>query len=393
MTKEQPSGPSTRSLHGGRGRHPHGGLAPPLFPAAVNAFGSLEETIATFEGRREGTLYARFGHPTGLATESRLAALEGAEDAVLCSSGMAAVALTLSAVCRTGDHVLASLEQYGGVAELLRRVGADWGLQVDFLPLEALGDLGPRMRDTTRLVLLESPTNPLVRLVDFRALMAGLERAPHRPVLALDATLATPLGQDSLGAGFDLVLHSATKYLGGHDDLTAGVVLGSRDRTAPIRERRRMLGANCDPETAWLLDRGLMTLAIRWERQCANALELARRLEAHPKVTRVFHPGLPSHPHHELARRQMRAFGAILAFEVQGGFEAARRTFDRLQLIARAPSLGGVESMVLHPATSSHRSLSEAARREIGITDGLLRMSAGIEDVPDLWRDLEEALA
>lgn len=392
MTEEQPSGPSTRSLHGGRGRHPHGGLAPPLYPAAVYAFDSLEATIATFEGRREGSIYARFGHPTGEAAESRLAALERAETAVLCSSGMAAVALTLSAYCRTGDHVLASLEQYGGVAELIRKVGSDWGLTVDFLPLEALGDLGSRMRDTTRLVLAESPTNPLVRLVDFRALMAGLERAPHRPLLVLDATLATPLGQDSLGAGFDLVLHSATKYLGGHDDLTAGVILGSRERTEPVRERRRMLGANCDPETAWLLDRGMKTLAIRWERQCANALELARRLESHPKVVRVHHPGLASHPHHELARRQMRSFGAMLAFEVEGGLEIARRTYDRLQLIARAPSLGGVESMMLHPATSSHRSLSEEARREIGITDGLLRLSTGIEDMDDLWRDLARAL-
>jgi cystathionine beta-lyase/cystathionine gamma-synthase len=210
--------------------------------------------------------------------------------------------------------------------------------------------------------------------------------------VALDATLATPLGQDAIGAGFDLILHSATKYLGGHDDLVAGVVLGSRERLAPIRARRRITGTNCDPHTAWLLGRGLLTLALRWERQCANALELARRLDAHPSVPHVHYPGLPSHPHHELALRQMPEFGAILAFEAGPDLAAARRVHDAFRLVARAPSLGGVETQVLHPATASHRALSPEERAQVGISDGLLRLSVGIEEIEDLWIDLEQAL-
>jgi cystathionine beta-lyase/cystathionine gamma-synthase len=356
----------------------------------VGAFASHEETVDAFEGRRRAFLYARYGHPTGEVVEARLAALQRTESAVLCSSGMAALSLTILALCGRGDHLIASPEHYGGTTELLREVVAGWGIEVELVPLGELGALGPRLRENTRLILVESPTNPLLRLVDLDQLFAGL--GTPRPPVALDATLATPLGQDAAGAGCDLILHSATKYLGGHDDLTAGVVLGPESLVGPIRERRRIVGATCEPYTAWLLERGLKTLAVRWERQCANAGWLAERLEAHPEVSRVFYPGLASHPHHKLARRQMTSFGAMLAFEVRGGLQAARRTYDRLALIARAPSLGGVESMILHPATASHRQLSPGERRTLGIADGVLRLSVGIEDREDLWADLEQAL-
>jgi len=247
------------------------------------------------------------------------------------------------------------------------------------------------VRANTRLIILESPSNPLMRLANFAELFGSFSGSA-RPLLVLDGTLGTPLGQRALSAGFDLVFHSATKYLGGHDDLTAGAVSGKKEFVDRLREKRRMMGAMCDPFCAWLLGRGLKTLAVRWERQCWNAGVLAERLEAHPRVSRVWHLSRPSHPDHELAKKQMRSFGALLAFEIAGGLDAARRAYDRFGLIARAPSLGGVESMSLHPVTSSHRQLSLDERKAVGISDGLLRLSVGIEDVEDLWKDVSSAL-
>jgi cystathionine beta-lyase/cystathionine gamma-synthase len=354
-------------------------------------FPSFRDTVDTFEGKRKAFIYSRYGHRTGQAVEARLAALQGTEGAVLCSSGMAALTLVILSVCRSGDHLLASPEHYGGVSELLNGIASELGIEVEYVALDELGALGPRVRGTTRLVLVESPTNPLLRLVDLRALVSGL--GPSRPPVAVDATLATPLDPSPVAAGCDFIVHSATKYLGGHDDLTAGVVLGSEALLAPVRERRRVMGSLCEPQTAWLLDRGMKTLGVRWERQCASAAQLAERLTEHPAVARVHYPGLPTHPQHALARGQGTRFGALLAFEVKGGLEAAVRVYDRLELIARAPTFGGVESGVLHPATSSHRGLNAEAREALGIRDSLLRFSVGVEDVEDLWSDLLHALS
>ena len=389
MTLKKPSGLSTLSVHGGRDANQRD-LALPLFPSVVGVFDSLKESVDTFQGKQSGFIYARYSHPTGVAVESRVAALEGAEAAALFSSGMAAIGLCVLAFCRAGDHLLASSEQYGGTPEMLKEIAATHGIEVEFVSLEVQKNLKPRVRKNTRLVLLESPTNPLVNLVDLKQLFVGLGN-PH-PLVALDSTLASPIGQDALGAGCDLVIHSGTKYLGGHDDLTAGVVLGKQSLIDTVRNHRRIFGTNADPQVAWLLERGMKTLSVRWDRQCANAGFLAAKLEAHPLVARVFYPGLASHSHHELAKRQMPSFGAMLAFEVEGGHAAAERVFDRVALVARAPSLGGVESMMLHPTTSSHRTLTADEREEVGIRDGLLRMSAGIEDAEDLWKDLEQAL-
>jgi cystathionine beta-lyase/cystathionine gamma-synthase len=353
-------------------------------------FPTFRETVDTFEGQREAFIYSRYGHPTGKAVETRLAALQGTEAAVLCSSGMAALTLVILAACRSGDHLLASPDHYGGVSELLNDITAGLGITVEYVPLDALDSLGPRVRKNSRLVLIESPTNPLLRIVDLRAVIAGL--GPSRPPVAVDATIASPLDRSAVAAGCDFIIHSATKYLGGHDDLTAGVVLGSEARLAPVRERRRVMGSVCEPQTAWLLERGMKTLGVRWERQCAGAAVLAERLAAHPAVARVHYPGLPDHHQHALAREHGYRFGALLAFEAAGGLDAAVRVYDRLELIARAPTFGGVESGILHPATSSHRGLTPEGRKTLGITDGLLRLSVGVEDVEDLWADLSAAL-
>ncbi len=380
---------ATRTVHAGRDPRFLGGLALPLFPSAVYAFDSLRTEIETFAGERAGYIYGRFEHPTGEAVEAHLAALQGTESAALFASGMAAICATALATCAPGGHLLACAELYGGTASLLGSVLPTLGVESSLVPMAEVERLRSHLRPTTRLIFVESPTNPLLNLVDLQSLLGNL--GDDRPPIALDATLATPLGQDT--TGIDLVLHSATKYLGGHDDLTAGVVMGSPDRIDPIRLLRRSLGSNVDPFSAWMLGRGLKTLDVRWQRQCANALELAGRLERHPAVERVFHPGLPGHPQHELARRQMRTFGALLAFEVRGGLAEATRVHDAFQLVQRAPSLGGVETVTLHPATASHRGLSEAERDALGIRPGLLRLSVGIEDPEDLWNDVEHALS
>jgi len=386
---EEPA-PETRCIHGGQDRN-DAGLAPPIFPASVYAFSSLQESIDTFEGRRHAPLYARYGHPTGEDVEARIASLEGAEACMLTASGMSVVSMLVAGFCKPGDHVIASKEQYGGTTELLRTTAESSGVLVEFLPLGRFSEVGGLVRANTRLIILESPSNPLMRLANFAELFGSFSGSA-RPLLVLDGTLGTPLGQRALSAGFDLVFHSATKYLGGHDDLTAGAVSGKKEFVDRLREKRRMMGAMCDPFCAWLLGRGLKTLAVRWERQCWNAGVLAERLEAHPRVSRVWHLSRPSHPDHELAKKQMRSFGALLAFEIAGGLDAARRAYDRFELIARAPSLGGVESMSLHPVTSSHRQLSLDERKAVGISDGLLRLSVGIENVEDLWKDLSSAL-
>lgn len=394
-------GPSTLSVHGGAARGKASedpreasrlrGASTPIFPASVYAFPDLTASIEAFTGKQPAYLYSRYAHPTGAAVEGRLAAVEGAESAALLSSGMAAIAFTLLTFCRAGDHLLCTADLYGGTSEFLRRVMPGLGIEVEPVDVDAAGAIAGRVRPATRMILVESPTNPLLKVVDFETLFGSL--GAERPLTILDATFATPLGQRAFDAGFDLVVHSATKYIGGHDDLLAGVVSGREELVGAVAETRRMMGAVCDPQTAWLVDRGLKTLALRWERQCSNAGELARRLETHPTVRRVHYPGLPSHPYHAVAARQMRWFGAVLAFDVDGGAAAAGRVHDRLRLILRAPSLGGVESMTLHPATSSHRTLDREERERLGITDGLLRLSVGIEDVEDLWEDLDRALS
>lgn len=387
-------GPSTRSVHGGRSSDRGSALS--LDPSAVYAFDSLAETEAVFAGGQAGHIYGRFGHPTGEAVEARLAAVQGAEAALLCASGMAALAVTVLAHCRHGDELIVTNELYGGTVGLLRTLAERVGFTVTWLTVDEAAGAADRVTGHTRLILVESPSNPLGHVVDAPALLRGLDDREssmgNRPVTAIDATLSTPLGADPVAAGFDLVIHSATKYLGGHDDVTAGVVLGSLDRVAALEAVRRMLGANADAQSAWLVERGLKTLALRWERQCANAAYVAGRLETHPAVARVWYPGLASHPHHARAREQLRDFGAVVTFELEGGADAARTVHDAVRLVRRAPTLGGVDTMILHPVTASHRGMTEAERTAVGITPGMLRLSLGIEDPADIWDDFEQAL-
>ena len=388
---KQGPGPFTLAVHGYPGTTSGPGVAPTLDASAVFSFESMEATREAFSGKSGAPIYARFGNPTVDATEQHLATLDHAERSVLFSSGMAAIALTTLAHCGRDGHAVVAAELYGGTVELFQTLQRNHGLDISWVSTTDAAGIATAVRETTRMVFLESPTNPLLRVLDVDTLFKGL--GGRRPVTVLDGTFATPLGQSGLDHGFDLVVHSATKYLGGHDDLTAGVLSGGAAFTEPVRGYRKLFGATAEPQTAWLLRRGLKTLAVRWERQCRNAHALAKHLEAHDAVNRVYYPGLDSHPDHELAARTMRSFGAVVAFEVKGGDAQAARVYDALQLILRAPSLGGVESMILHPVTTSHRGLPSDERERLGITGGLLRLSVGIEDPEDLWDDLAGALS
>jgi cystathionine beta-lyase/cystathionine gamma-synthase len=347
-------------------------------------------TVRSFTDRAAaGYLYARFEHATGVAVEETLAGLLGGERALLFSSGMAALAAVLDAYVPAGSRVLASRELYGGTLELLARGETAGRFAVDRITAPEFARAGEFVRPDTALILAESPTNPCLRLVDLEAMAASL--GASRPRVVLDGTFA-PLGHPGPGDGVDLVMHSATKYLGGHDDLTAGVVVGDGASIETLAAARKVLGSNPDAQTAWLLDRGRKTLALRWERQCANAAALAAWLETHPRVERVLYPQLAGHPDHELARRRFPVGGAVVSFVPAGGEAAAVRVYDRVRVVQRAPSLGGVESTLVHPATSSHRGLTPDERAALGIEDGLLRLSVGIEDLADLRRDLGTAL-
>jgi len=349
--------------------------------------------VAASRGERGG-FYARYGHPNFEIVEGKHAALHGAEQAVLFASGMGAIAAVLQAHLRSGDRVVAQRDIYGGTRALLAELEAHWGITTTWTPMGDLDALQGALPGA-RLYLGESPTNPLLKVLD---LAATAERCKaHGVPFVLDATFDGPSNLRPLSLGVDLVVESATKSLGGHSDLLAGLVAGSASSCEGLRRVRRIYGAVPDPETAWLLDRGMRTLPARVARQNATALELARRLEADPRARDVRHPGLRTHPQRDLIERQARASGGtggggLVAFRCAAGAAAARDFCDRVRLIANAPSLGGVESLVCLPVLTSHTSFSPEERAEAGITEDLVRVSVGLEDVDDLWADIDAAL-
>ncbi|MCP3981638.1 MAG: aminotransferase class I/II-fold pyridoxal phosphate-dependent enzyme [bacterium] len=365
-------------------------LSPVIVPSSAFAFES-QEAIDRYHDSREGFLYARYGNPTIVEVEGRLAALEGAERSAVFSSGMAAITTTLLAVAGRGARIAIQRDVYGGTIELAQRVLSDLGMSVDWLGHDDLLRLEPGRIEGCGLLLLETPVNPTLRVIDLDPPVRAAREAGV-PVV-VDATFATPILHRPLGQGVDLVVHSATKYLGGHGDLIAGVVSGSDTVVERIADMRRVMGGILDPFPAYLLHRGLRTLAVRMEAHCRAAAAVARMLADHPRVASVSYPGLPDHPDHEVAARQMDDFGGMIAFEVDGTPADAVLVHDRLRLFARAGSLGDVESLVSMPARMSHRNLDDETRRSLGIPQQLLRLSVGLEDPRDLIADLEQALA
>jgi methionine-gamma-lyase len=385
-------GSQTTAIHAGEpNRHGVGGpVAVDICRTSTFTFASTEEMKLWAEGKSNAYIYTRYGNPTLAVAEGKIAALEGAEAAVVTASGMAAISHALLSVLKHGDELISTAQLYGGSYRLMRDVFPDMGITVHRVGMDLAG-IEKLVTPKTKALYVETPTNPTLRLVDIEKAAAFAKQ--HKLVAIIDNTFATPVLQNPLSVGYDLVVHSATKALAGHSDLIAGAVAGSKRYLDRVRHMVIYLGGSMDPGAAFLLIRGIKTLGVRVERQCKNAQAVAEFLEQHPKVARVHYPGLPSHPDHQLAKQQMRGFGSMLAFDLKDGLPEARRFCDRVKLFLLAASLGGVESLVILPIYSSHYNMSEEELRSAGVSPGTVRVSIGLENSADLIADLEQALA
>jgi len=377
------TGFSTRAIHAGQAPDPAtGAVVPPIYQTTTFAHEDIE--------KNKGYLYSRVSNPTRAALEQNLAALEGGVAGLAFASGMAAIDAVIR-LLKPGDHILTQTNMYGGTIRLLHGVMQGWGIESSHVDVNDPKALDQALRPSTRLLYLESPTNPLMEIIDLRA--ASAWGRAHGLRVAVDNTFMSPYYQRPLELGADLVIHSTTKYLNGHSDSIGGAVVCARVEDAdPLRFLQKAAGAILGPFDSWLVLRGIKTLAVRMRQHSENALAIAHRLKSHPRVKRVFYPGLPDHPQYDLARGQMSGFGGMLAFDL-GSVETARRFFKALKLFPLAESLGGVETLVAHPATMSHAYLTAEERARMGIGDGLVRLSVGIEDVEDIIADIEQALA
>lgn len=368
-----------------------GPLTPVIDPASTFAASDPEEFARMASEPRHARFYTRYGNPTHRHAERLVAAIEGAETAQLFASGMAAISAAVLTFCSAGDHLVLQQVQYGGVTGLASDLLARLGIEVTAVDQRDAAALAAAITPRTKLVLLETPSNPLLHLTELAPVCAAARA--HGALTMVDSTLATPLNQQPLALGADLVMHSATKYLGGHSDLVAGVIAGPEALLERIWKTTLALGATSGPFDAWLLTRGLRTLALRVERQNETAQRVAEALEAHPAVEAVHYPGLASHPQHELARRQMSGYGGLLSFEVAGGYAASERVVGGLEHFALAASLGSVHSLVTHPAAMLGGVLDEGQLEAAGVRPSLIRLAIGLEPAAELIADLERALA
>ncbi len=383
------AGLSTRCIHAGELADAHGSPHTPIYTTTTFKFPSTADLLDVVDGRKPGSLYTRYGlNPTITSLEQKLASLEGAEMAWAFCSGMAAEAALFFAHGREGIVCLG--DAYGGTLELLSSQISLFNIRTHLLLGNQLDQAESHLRDGCELVFLETPTNPTLEIFDIAAIAAMCHR--HGARLAVDNTFASPVNQNPLALGADFVVHSCTKYLGGHSDLTAGTLMGAKELLMPVWSWRKNLGSMIAPETAALLARSIRTLPVRVRQQNATAQAVAAAMQRHPRIVRTLYPGLLDFPGHELAKKQMSGFGGMLTIEVKGTGEDATRVADRLKLFALAPSLGGVESLVTQPCTTTHHGLTAEERARRGISDAMLRLSIGLEDAADLIADLEQAL-
>jgi cystathionine beta-lyase/cystathionine gamma-synthase len=383
---------STLGVHAGEERHgKNASITTEISQSSVFVLKNVAELKRYSEGKSDAYLYSRYGNPTVTAAEQKIAALENAEGCVVTSSGMSAEMCTALAVCKAGDEIVSMLDIYGGTIKLFENVLPRCGMKTKFVPLHDLDQVERYITKRTRMMFLETPTNPTLRCCDISALARIGKR--HKLCVVVDNTFATPILQKPLDLGADLVVHSATKYLGGHSDLTAGAVAGARKWIDPIRTMMIQTGACLDPGAAYLLIRGMKTLEVRVERACINAFHIAEYLKGHKRVMRVMYPGLPDNESHKTALRQMRDFGMMVSFDVRGGGRGAERFIDALKLWYLATSLGGVESTVSYPVLASHVGLGRKQLELLDVSAATIRLSVGIENSADLIADLEQALA
>jgi len=383
--------PKTRAIHAGE--PPKHGVGAPVTSAIVRSstftLASTEELRLWAEGKSKAFMYTRDGNPTLAMAEKKIAALEGADDAVVTSSGMAAISSTLLTFLGNGDELISTAQVYGGAYRLMRDIFPRFGITVRHVE-SSLDGLETLLTPKTKCLYVETPTNPTIYLVDLRKAAAFAKK--NHLISVVDNTFATPLLQNPIEYGFDIVLHSVTKGLSGHSDLLGGAVAGRAEYIAAVRHMVSCFGGIMDPDVAFLLMRGMKTLGVRLPRQCETALRVAKFLEKHPKVARVHYPGLKSHPDHKLAKKQMRGFGSMLAFDLKGGLPAARKFCDRAKLFLLAASLGGVESLIILPIYGSHYNMSKDELRRASVEPGTVRVSVGLEDAQDLIDDLAQAL-
>ena len=375
---------STRAIHAGQDPDPATGAT------VVPIYATSTYTQAG-PGQHKGYEYSRSGNPTRAALETALAALEEGERGLAFASGLAATTAVFGSLLRPGDEVAASADLYGGTFRLLDKVFKPWGLTARYTDDPSPGGFEAIITPKTKLVWIETPTNPLLQILDIAAIAEVSHK--HGAALAVDNTFASPYLQQPLKLGADIAVHSTTKYLGGHSDVVGGCAVGSKELLDSVKFYQNAAGGVPGPFDSYLVLRGLKTLAIRMDRHCDNAVTLADWLAKHPAVAKVYYPGLANHPGHAVAKKQMRAFGGMISMQLRGGIPAARQFMTRTRLFSLAESLGGVESLLCHPATMTHASIPKDVREARGVDDGLLRLSVGIEDVADLRADLERALA
>ncbi len=384
--------PDTDLIHAGEGAAVSATpITTPIYATSTFEFGSAAELEAYQQGRSASYIYSRYANPTVQMVEAKLAAAEGGEAALVFGSGMAATSTAFFGLLQSGDEVICASAIYGGTLQVLTKFLEHFGVRTRFASIEELSRLDALLGPHTKVVWFESPINPTLRCVDIAGVSAACRA--RGVVSIVDNTFASPVNQQPLALGADLVMHSATKYLNGHSDVTAGALVGSKAIIERLMPARKLLGGVLEPASAYALGRGMKTLAVRIERHNATALALARWLESQPQVSRVFYPGLDSHPDHAIASRQMKGFGGMVCFEVRGGQAGAYGFFDNVKLIKRAASLGGTESLCSLPILTSQYGLSDAQLADAGVTRGMVRLSVGLEDPGDLIADLAQALS
>lgn len=393
MGQTKSRSPFTDVIHAGQAPDPvTGAVSVPIYQTSTFAFASAEQGAARFAGRESGYIYTRLGNPTTKALEDAVAILENGHGGLATASGMAAVTTVYTTVLEKDAHMIATAAVYGASRTVVESEFSRFGVRADFVDTSDIDVIRERLTPRTRLLYIETPANPTLRLTDLRA-CAALARE-RGLVLAVDNTFSSPILQSPLDLGADIVVHSLTKFINGHSDVVGGMIVAREEALFKrLRKVLQLMGGTMDPHQAWLVLRGLKTLALRVDKAQDNAVRLARFLESHPKVRWVNYPGLPSHPQHGLAKAQMKGFGTMLGFGLEGGFEAGRRMMDAVKLCVLAVSLGSVESLIQHPASMTHAGVPRREREEAGITDDLVRLSVGCEGYEDIEADLAQALA
>ncbi|MEO3678594.1 trans-sulfuration enzyme family protein [Rheinheimera fenheensis] len=382
----------TLCIHAGKEKNQHGTLATPLYQSSTFVFDNAEQGAARFAGEAEGYIYTRLGNPTTRELELKIAALEGMADAAATATGMGAVAASTMAFLQQGDHLIASKAIYGCSFALFNHMFARYGIDVSFVDMTDHAAVELAVKPNTKMLFAETPINPNMVVLDL-AFLADVCRR-HQLISVIDNTFMTPLLQKPADYGIDIVIHSATKYLNGHGDVVAGLIVSDRETITTIKlTTLKDMGATISPHDAWLIIRGLKTLAVRVERHCSNAQKVAEFLASHPAVREVYYPGLPSHPGYKFIGSQMKAAGGVLAFELNASLDESRYFINQCQLLSLAVSLGDAESLIQHPASMTHSPYTAEERQMAGISDGLIRVSVGLEHVDDIIADLAQALS